>query len=83
MTKKQPGETFQYENILYSIGGWIQCTEGSDYAGLSGVIMEIREERIGKPTTQRRTFTAVCKCQKTPNSCKGLKQDFPIYMGKR
>ena len=43
MTKKQPGETFQYENILYSIGGWIQCTEGSDYAGLSGVIMEIRD----------------------------------------
>ena len=38
MTKKQPGETFRYENILYSIGDWMQCTEGSDYAGLSGVI---------------------------------------------
>ena len=43
MTKKQPGDTFQYENILYSIGGWMQCSEGSDYAGLSGVIVEIRD----------------------------------------
>lgn len=43
MTKKQPGETFRYENILYSIGDWMQCTEGSDYAGLSGVITEIRD----------------------------------------
>lgn len=43
MIKKQPGETFLYENTLYSIGDWIQCTEGSDYAGLNGVITEIRD----------------------------------------
>ena len=43
MIKKQTGETFLYENTLYSIGDWIQCTEGSDYAGLNGVITEIRD----------------------------------------
>ena len=43
MIKKQPGEIFLYENILYSIGDWIQCIEGSDYAGLNGVITEIRD----------------------------------------
>ena len=37
MIKKQLGETFQCENILYSIGDWMQCSEGSDYAGLSEI----------------------------------------------
>lgn len=43
MIKKQPGEKFLYENIRYGIGDWVKCTEDSDYAGLSGVITEIRD----------------------------------------
>lgn len=43
MIKKQPGEIFEYENVRYSIGDWVRCSEESDYAGLLGVIVEIRD----------------------------------------
>lgn len=43
MIKKQPGEAFAYEGVRYSIGDWVRCTEDSDYAGLLGVIVEIRD----------------------------------------
>ena len=43
MIKKQPGEIFEYENFRYSIGDWMRCSEESDYAGLSGIILEIRD----------------------------------------
>ena len=43
MIKKQPGEIFEYENFRYSIGDWMLCSEESDYAGLSGIILEIRD----------------------------------------
>ena len=43
MIKKQPGEIFEYENFRYSIGDWMRCSEASDYAGLSGIILEIRD----------------------------------------
>ena len=30
---------FEYENFRYSIGDWMRCSEESDYAGLSGIIL--------------------------------------------
>lgn len=43
MIKNKPGEIFEFESGQYSIGDWIRCREGSDYAGLLGVIVEIRD----------------------------------------
>ena len=43
MIKKKTGEIFEFESVRYSIGDWVQCTESSEYAGLSGVIVEIRD----------------------------------------
>lgn len=43
MIKKQPGEIFEFESVQYSIGDWVRCTEDSNYAGLLGVIVEIRD----------------------------------------
>lgn len=53
MIKKRHGETFEFENVRYSIGDWVRCTEDSDYAGLTGVIVEIRdgEDRETENTT--------------------------------
>lgn len=42
MILNQPGNTFEYEGIIFSIGDWVQCTETSEYAGLTGIITEIR-----------------------------------------
>ena len=53
MIKKRHGEIFEFENDRYSIGDWVRCTEDSDYAGLTGVIVEIRdgEDRETENTT--------------------------------
>ena len=46
MIKKKTGEIFEFESVRYSIGDWVQCTESSEYAGLSGVIVQQLEARF-------------------------------------
>lgn len=43
MILNKNGETFDYEGKKYTVGEFIYVNENSDYAGLFGVIKEIRD----------------------------------------
>ncbi|MDD4509354.1 MAG: hypothetical protein PHY23_00315 [Oscillospiraceae bacterium] len=43
MIINRPGETFEYNDVLYTIGALIVGTDESEYAGLYGSITEIRD----------------------------------------
>lgn len=47
MVVTKPGEIMQYEGVQYSIGDWFVMTKGSDYEGLTGIIMKITDEEDG------------------------------------
>lgn len=82
MIKKQPGETFLYENTLYSIGDWIQCTEGSDYAGLNGVITEIRDGEDRESDNAEPDIYCRLQMQKNAELAQKLEERFSGLYGK-
>lgn len=43
-TVTKPGAIMEYEGINYSVGSWIIVRECSEYAGLTGVIVEMSDE---------------------------------------
>ena len=82
MIKKRHGEIFEFENVRYSIGDWVRCTEDSDYAGLTGVIVEIRdgEDRETENTTPD---IYVFKSPKIPSLSRNWRKGFQSCMGRR
>ncbi len=44
MTVTKPGAVVEYEGVQFSIGAWFEVLEHSDYAGLTGVIVEMTDE---------------------------------------
>ena len=43
-TVTKPGAVVEYEGVIYSVGSWIIVREHSEYAGLTGVIVEMSDE---------------------------------------
>ena len=43
MVINQDGAQFQYGGVTYTIGGKVRVNNASDYAGLYGIITEIRD----------------------------------------
>ena len=43
-TVTKPGAVVEYEGVQYSVGTWFVADKRSDYAGLTGIILELFEE---------------------------------------
>ena len=58
MIINQPGAEFFYENICYKIGDRIVGTDASEYQGLLGSIIEIRDGEDKETENERRISIA-------------------------
>ena len=81
MIKNKAGEAFQYENVLYTIGEWIQCSELSDYAGLAGIITEIRDGTDKETDNRGPEITCCFQSPQEKNLIKKIENKFSSLYG--